>query len=164
MLRDKEYVYIGASIFIDWVYVDNVAFAHLLAENALRSGIGQAAGQPFNLTDHNPVFNVDFRERVIHYSGNVVQRKYAPYNLIWLLGASIHVGQSLLQHKFPRLAPPLSFLTLTALRIMNIDMVVTSTKAKTILGYEPIFDLDEGLQVSIAEYNRGGGNRNMLLA
>ncbi|CAE7452746.1 3BETAHSD/D1, partial [Symbiodinium microadriaticum] len=163
MLRDKEYVYIGASIFIDWVYVDNIAFAHLLAEKELREGNAKVGGQAFNVTDNNPVWNVDFRERVIHYSGKKVQRKYAPYNLILMMGYAIHAGQSMLQHRFPRLQEPLSYLTLTALRIMNIDMVVRSKKAKSVLGYEPPFDLDEGIQLSIAEYEGGFNNSNMLL-
>jgi nucleoside-diphosphate-sugar epimerase len=162
MLKSREYTYLGATIYIDWVYVDNVAFAHLLAEKQLRGGAEGVAGQAFNVTDNDPVFNIDFRERVIYYSGNTIKRKYAPYNLIMGLAHALHLGQVLLKHNFPKLEPPFSYLTLVAMRLMNVDMVVRSSKAKRVLGYETPFSLDEGIQLAIAEYDANLQNRNIL--
>lgn len=150
MLNNREYLFIGLSMLIDWEYVDNICFSHLLAEAKLRSSPSKVAGQAYLISNNQPILNDHFRTMFVYYGK--LKATAGPPRLIWFLGYIIEILQRILQNRFPRLSHPLNCLTLTALRIMDLDLTVTSTKAKDHLGYFDVFTVEEGIQLSVMDY------------
>ena len=121
------------------------------------------AGEAFGIFAKNPGLTFDSGGRIFYSSGRAgTKRRSAPPRLIMLMAYCLHFGQVILKHNFPKLKEPLSYLTLVAMRLMYVDMCVKSSKAERLLGYEPPFTLDEGIQLSIAEHDGDYQNRNML--
>ena len=155
MLQNLEYVFFGFRMLLDWEYVDNICFSHLLAEAKLRStSKSQVAGNAFLISNNEPMINDVFRTMFVYYGK--LKATSGPPRLIWMLGYIVEILQRIFQKNFPRLSHPLNCLTLTALRIMVLDLSVTSTKAKDILGYSDIFTVEEGIQLSVMEYQNKG--------
>jgi sterol-4alpha-carboxylate 3-dehydrogenase (decarboxylating) len=156
MLDTKEYLFLGFTSLMDWSYVENVAYAHLLAEKALKTKADYVSGEAYLISDGKPYLNDDFRNIVIHYGK--VTPKYGPQRLVWAFAYIIELFQRLLKENFPKFPPPLSYFTLTAIKIMEYNVTVKSEKAKTHLGYEPVFSVEEGVQLAILEH----GNQNYI--
>jgi nucleoside-diphosphate-sugar epimerase len=154
MLHNSEYLFIGFSMLIDWEYVDNICFSHLLAEAKLRTSNQSVSGHAFLISNNEAILNDCFRTMFVYY-GNL-KATVGPPRLIWMLGYLIEILQRILGKRFPRLGHPLNCLTLTALRIMDLDLSVTSTKAKDLLGYFDVFTVEEGIQLSVIEYRQKG--------
>jgi nucleoside-diphosphate-sugar epimerase len=159
MLQNSEYLFLGLHMLLDWEYVDNICFSHLLAEAKLRSSSSsssksQVAGNAFLISNNEPIINDVFRTMFVYYGK--LKATPGPPRLIWMLGYIVEILQRIFQKNFPRLPHPLNCLTLTALRIMILDLSVTSTKAKDILGYFDVFTVEEGIQLSVMEYQQKG--------
>jgi nucleoside-diphosphate-sugar epimerase len=157
MLNNSEYLFLGLSMLIDWEYVDNICYSHLLAEAKLRSTSSSSnqikvAGQAFLISNNEPILNDCFRTMFVYYGQ--LKATAGPPRLIWMLGYIVEILQRIFQRNFPRLPHPLNCLTLTALRIMDLDLSVTSTKAKDLLGYFDVFTVEEGIQLSVMEYRQ----------
>ena len=46
---------------------------------------------------------------------------------------------------------------------MDLDLVIQSNKAKDILGYEDVFTVEEGIQLTVIEYNHKKKGENITL-
>ncbi|GAA5812093.1 hypothetical protein MFLAVUS_005543 [Mucor flavus] len=139
---------------MDFTYVGNVAYAHVLAAEKLAVENSGAAGQAFNLTNGTPVPFWDFASKVWtengHYMPNskkIVLSRNASF-VIAIISETIFSIKELFWDK-SQLKEGLSRSRIKqamSSRYFNI------TKAKTILGYEPQVGLDEGIKLSVAYY------------
>jgi nucleoside-diphosphate-sugar epimerase len=154
MLQNSEYLFLGFKMLLDWEYVDNICFSHLLAESKLRSSKSKVAGNAYLISNNEPMINDVFRTMFVYYGK--LKATAGPPRMIWMLGYIVEILQRIFQKNFPRLPHPLNCLTLTALRIMVLDLSVTSTKAKDILGYYDVFTVEEGIQLSVMEHQQKG--------
>lgn len=159
MLKDKRYDFCGFSMLLDWEWVNNVAYCHILAEHKMRAHLAgnKAAaphkidGEAFCVTDNKPMLNNEFRTMIMHYNPEVAPSA-APPRLLWGIAYVIEGMQRLLKDKFARLPGPLSFLTPTALKIMDMDICVKSNKVRTVLGYRPVFSVEESIQLATLQH------------
>ncbi|KAG0740413.1 hypothetical protein G6F57_011385 [Rhizopus arrhizus] len=145
---------------MDFTYVGNVAYAHVLAAEKLMIPNSGAAGQAFNLTNGTPVPFWDFASRVwatygcyLPNSKKVVLSKGAS-SVIAAISESIFNIKLLFWDK-SQLKEGLSRARIKqamSSRYFNIN------KARTILGYEPQVGLDEGIKISIAWYKEHSKN------
>ncbi|KAI8982298.1 3-beta hydroxysteroid dehydrogenase/isomerase family-domain-containing protein [Mycotypha africana] len=139
---------------MDFTYVGNIAYAHVLAAEKLAIPGSGVAGQAFNLTNGTPVPFWDFASRVWaeygHYMPNdkkVILSKGAS-TVIALISETIFSIKQLIWDK-SQLKEGLSRARIKqamSSRYFNID------KARTLLGYEPQVGLDEGIKLSVAYY------------
>ncbi|KAG2194969.1 hypothetical protein INT47_002825 [Mucor saturninus] len=139
---------------MDFTYVGNVAYAHVLAAEKLAIPNSGAAGQAFNLTNGTPVPFWDFASKVWAENGYYMpnnKKIVLSYNaslVIALISETIFSIKELFWDR-SQLKEGLSRSRIKqamSSRYFNI------TKAKTILGYEPQVGLDEGIKLSVAFY------------
>lgn len=137
---------------MDFTYVGNVAYAHVLAAEKLAVPNSGAAGQAFNLTNGTPVPFWDFASKVWTENGYYMpnnKKIVLSYNaslVIALISETIFSIKELFWDR-SQLKEGLSRSRIKqamSSRYFNI------TKAKTILGYEPQVGLDEGIKLSVA--------------
>lgn len=144
---------------MDFTYVGNVAYAHVLAAEKLAIPDSGAAGQAFNLTNGTPIPFWDFASRVwavygcyIPNNKKIILSKGASsviavisetiYNIKLMFWDKSQVKEGLSRARIKQAMSS---------RYFNIN------KARTILGYEPQIGLDEGIKLSVAVSN----NRNI---
>jgi sterol-4alpha-carboxylate 3-dehydrogenase (decarboxylating) len=137
---------------MDFTYVGNIAYAHVLAAEKLAISNSGAAGQAFNLTNGTPVPFWDFASKVwAEYGCYMPNEKkiVLSYNaslVIALISESIFSIKELFWDK-SQLKEGLSRARIKqAMSSRYFDI----SKAKTILGYEPQVGLDEGIKLSVA--------------
>lgn len=132
----------------DWMYIDNIVHAHILAiENLLPSGSQTAAGQALFITNQEPAYFWDFMLFVWAQFGHVPRfQVHIPTTLAiilaflleimtWLSGtpATLHRGS-----------------IKDAIRTYYAD----NGKAIKMLGYKPVVGLSEGIRRSCEGYKR----------
>ncbi|KAI9306543.1 3-beta hydroxysteroid dehydrogenase/isomerase family-domain-containing protein [Cunninghamella echinulata] len=143
---------------MDFTYVGNIAYAHVLAAEklALDHHNSPVGGQAFNLTNGTPVPFWDFASKVWYEYGMHMPKSkkiILSYNASMIIAAiseSIYNFKALFWDKSTlkegmtrsRIKQAMSS------RYFNID------KARTLLGYEPQVDLEEGIKLSIEYYKK----------
>ena len=82
----------------------------------------------------------------------VCWQRRAPYVFVRVVAHSVETLQRVIPHKLtPQTIGELAIMT-PALFDTCVDYVFTSTKAKDILGYEPIYTVDQGIQKALREH------------
>ncbi|KAI8063274.1 3-beta hydroxysteroid dehydrogenase/isomerase family-domain-containing protein [Gongronella butleri] len=140
---------------MDFTYVGNIAFAHVLAAEKLAADANSpVGGQAFNLTNGTPVPFWDFASKVWYeYGMHMPKNKkiILSYNASMVIAAiseTIYNIKALFWDKDTlkegmtrsRIKQAMSS------RYFNID------KARTLLGYYPVVGLEEGIKLSIEHY------------
>lgn len=139
---------------MDFTYVGNVALAHVLAAEKLAIPDSGAAGQAFNLTNGTPVPFWDFASRVWaeygHYMPNSkkIILSYNASMFIALISETIFNIKGMFWDKSTLKEGMSRSRIKQAMSSRYFDI----SKAKTILGYEPQVDLDQGIKLSIEWY------------
>lgn len=136
---------------MDYIYSENVAYAHVLGEKALMQN--QGCGESFFVTNNCPVDSSEFCYKLRKYCHQVgITFEYLPfpkslltlcayfsYTLHWLFRGRISIGE-------------LDTLRPTILDQVNASFIVNDNKAKQILSYEPIYTLEEGIIKGVNQY------------
>ena len=81
MMRQNMYIFL-ANFLVDFVFVENVVYAHLLGEVRLRSpsDSGGVSGEAFNVSNEEPMRNNPFRRMILHYA-NIHNAFHGPSRL-----------------------------------------------------------------------------------
>ncbi|RUS29130.1 3-beta hydroxysteroid dehydrogenase/isomerase family-domain-containing protein [Jimgerdemannia flammicorona] len=150
--RGQHIIQIGDNTgLMDFTYVGNVAYAHVLAVEQLTSPTSPAAGQAFNITNGTPIPFWDIAMRVWKEVGYHIPKSrkivlpYALAVVIAYISETIYETKALFIDR-SKLKEGLSrgrIKQVISSRYFNID------KAKSILGYEPRVGLEEGIVLSI---------------
>ncbi|CAK7198295.1 erg26, C-3 sterol dehydrogenase [Sporothrix eucalyptigena] len=156
VFRDgKHNIQIGDNTnMFDFTYVENVAHAHLLAARALRATAAASTapldhervdGEAFFITNDCPIYFWDFTRTVWKYAGNkdgLNKVWVLPREVGMVLGLASEIVCSILRK------PP----TFNRQRIVYTCMTryYDISKAKRLLGYEPIVSLEEGVRRGVA--------------
>jgi len=154
-LQEVDMVPIFTRHLVDFVFVDNLIFAHLLLEQRLISEPAQNLGnEVYCVTDLSPCY---FDEMYIA-CGAVLREIFGETRLIMfrdpplLLNALAHVVE-VLQLLAPNLnLGKLGMVTPAALNIFSASLVFDCSKARRVLGYLPIFTPHEALFKIKEEY------------
>ncbi|XP_008572220.1 PREDICTED: short-chain dehydrogenase/reductase family 42E member 1-like [Galeopterus variegatus] len=136
-----RFVFGNPRSLIEFVHVDNLVQAHILASEALKPDKGHiASGQPYFISDGTPVNNFEFFRPLVEGLGYTFPSTRLPLTLIYcfaFLTEVTHVFLSRLYNFQP-------FFTCCEVYKIGVTHYFSLEKAKKELGYEPQpFDLQE---------------------
>ncbi|PHH59158.1 hypothetical protein CDD82_2536 [Ophiocordyceps australis] len=147
----------------DFTYVGNVAHAHLLAANALVATAAaqtqpldheKVDGEVFFITNDSPCYFWDFARAVWHAAASA--KSPSPYpppvppHRVWVLSPSLSRSIGFLSELVAKmLAKPATF-TRQRAAMSTMTRYYNITKAKTLLGYQPLWTLPQGVARGVA--------------
>lgn len=132
------------TVRIDLTFVDNVVSAILCA---LSSGPA-SLGEVFNITNGEPVNQLQTLESLLGRLGYQVGRKHIPVDRAWKIAGILEwIHRSFMPDREPLLTR-YGVCTLAYTRTLSIE------KAKRLLGYSPVIDMEEGLERTIPWFAR----------
>jgi len=155
---------------IDYVFVETVAYAHLLLEKALlreqaaggKPGADAAGGQVFCVSNEEPMVADDFINSLQWSYQELLkrpfQRRYLPMNLMKLIAWCVEFVERLTQR---RISGQLEKLTPAMLAIAELSYTFSSAKARQVLGYEPLFTVDEAVQRTVHLWHKRKAEASM---
>ncbi|KAM0187331.1 hypothetical protein ACHAPC_004056 [Botrytis cinerea] len=132
----------------DIIYVTNVADAHVLAAENLRSNTPTAAGEIFFIQNNTPITFRDFSIAVWKEFGHIPPYEVTiPGGLAWVAGLLAEGASWLIGSKEP---------TLSRGTVNDACAVryASGEKAKRVLGYEAKVGLEEGIRLSCEAYKK----------
>jgi len=142
----------GGSTVIDFVSVMNVVWGHLLAEHAMwtrpEEGI---AGEAFCVSNNAPMRMIDFCGLVNHVRPGGLVTIPTPHRLLHGLAYAVE-GATALGFKVPGV---LGQLTAATVEYLELSYAFSSRKAHERLGYEPLFTVEQAVQMSVDEWLQG---------
>ncbi|XP_077250316.1 3beta-hydroxysteroid-dehydrogenase/decarboxylase-like [Tasmannia lanceolata] len=136
----------------DFTYVENVAHAHICAEQVLASdgdSAKKAAGQAYLITNMEPKKFWEFMSLILEGLGYERPRIKIPASFMMPI---VHI----VELTYRLLAPygmPVPQLTPSRIRLLSSNRTFNCSKAKERLGYTPIVSLKEGLKRTIESYS-----------
>ncbi|RDA93087.1 hypothetical protein CP533_4062 [Ophiocordyceps camponoti-saundersi (nom. inval.)] len=137
----------------DFTYVGNVAHAHLLASHALLLSSSASTqpldhekvdGEVFFITNDSPCYFWDFARAVWRAAGND-----RGTDAVWVLPSGLGVFIGVVAETFCRLLGLPPFLTRQRAVISTLTRYYNISKAKSVLRYEPLWSLSEGIARSL---------------
>lgn len=129
----------------DVTYVGNVAYAHVLAAQALLRGTQGVGGEPFFITNDEPIFFWSFARAIWAADGKRDQPKFTLSRSMSLVLGYLSQWGCALVGKEPSFT---AFRVKTACATRYYDI----TKAKTVLNYEPKWTLQEAIAKTAAAF------------
>ncbi|XP_005413300.1 PREDICTED: short-chain dehydrogenase/reductase family 42E member 1 [Chinchilla lanigera] len=136
-----RFVYGDPSSLVEFVHVDNLVQAHILASEALKADKGHiASGQPYFISDGRPVNNFEFFRPLVEGLGYTFPSTRLPLTLVYCFAFLTEMSHFILG----RLYNFQPFLTRTEVYKTGVTHYFSLEKAKKDLGYEAQpFDLQE---------------------
>ncbi|XP_062997048.1 short-chain dehydrogenase/reductase family 42E member 1 [Elgaria multicarinata webbii] len=129
-----RFVYGDPRSLVDFVHVDNLVQAHILASEALGAGKGyKAAGQAFFISDGRPVNNFKFFQPLVEGLGYTFPTLRLPLLLVYFFAFLTEVVHSVVG----RLYNFRPLLTRTEVYKTGVTHYFSLEKAEKELGYEP---------------------------
>lgn len=152
VLRKGNYMQIGdGTAHFSHVYVDNCAYAHLLAEKALTPG-SNVCGQCYFITDHTSGYFFDFFKPILTSLGYTIPNKRIPYALAMLLA---YISEFIAELPWNRKsAQPM--LTRYTVASTALDFSFVHDKATRDFNYQPIVPLDIAIEETIKDLRQRG--------
>lgn len=135
----------------DFTYVENVAYAHVCAERTLASGglsAEKAAGQAYFITNMEPIKFWEFMSRILEGLGYERPRMKIPASVIMPIAHLVERTYKMLAQygmRVPQLTP-------SRVRLLSCNRTFNCSKAKSLLGYEPVVSLENGLKRTVESY------------
>ncbi|XP_008137926.1 short-chain dehydrogenase/reductase family 42E member 1 [Eptesicus fuscus] len=154
-----KFVYGDPKSLVEFVHVDNLVQAHILASEALKANKGYiASGKPYFISDGIPVNNFEFFRPLVEGLGYSFPSIRLPLNLIYCFAFLTEMAYFVLGQLY-NFQP---FLTRTEVNKTGITHYFSLEKAKKELGYEPQpFDLQEIVEWFKARgHGRSPGSRD----
>lgn len=154
-----KFVYGDPKSLVEFVHVDNLVQAHILAFEALKANKGYiASGKPYFISDGIPVNNFEFFRPLVEGLGYSFPSIRLPLNLIYCFAFLTEMAYFVLGQLY-NFQP---FLTRTEVNKTAITHYFSLEKAKKELGYEPQpFDLQEIVEwFKVRGHGRSPGSRN----
>ncbi|XP_002711704.1 short-chain dehydrogenase/reductase family 42E member 1 [Oryctolagus cuniculus] len=139
-----KFVYGDPKSLVEFVHVDNLVQAHILASEALKADKGHvASGQPYFISDGKPVNNFEFFRPLVEGLGYPFPSIRLPLTLIYCFAFLTEIAHFLLG----RLYNFQPFLTCAEVYKTGVTHYCSLEKAKKELGYEAQpFDLQEAVE------------------
>ncbi|MEJ1284180.1 short chain dehydrogenase/reductase family 42E member 1 [Cricetulus griseus] len=136
-----RFIFGDPNSLVEFVHVDNLVKAHILASEALKADKGHvASGQPYFISDGRPVNNFEFFRPLVEGLGYTFPSIRLPFTLIYCFAFLVEMTHFILS----RLYNFQPFLTRTEVYKTGVTHYFSLEKAKKELGYEPQpFDLQE---------------------
>ena len=138
-------------VLMDFVSVNNATKAHILAYRALisESISARVAGEGFFITDGKPVPFWDFSRKVWAAAGDKTppeKVRVIPAGLV--LGLSLFLEWVYWVFTFGQRSP--AYLKSYTVRYVSEERTFSIKKARDLLGYEPVDDMDQSIKDAVA--------------
>jgi sterol-4alpha-carboxylate 3-dehydrogenase (decarboxylating) len=151
-LKEGQYMTIGdGSSEFNHVYVDNCAYAHVLAEEKLEKG-SKVSGQCYFVTDHKATYFYDFFPAILKPLGYKIPKKKMSYKTAMFLAYISEFIATLPWNKNGK--PPL--ITKYVVASTVLDFSFNHHKATRDFGYKPIVSLEKALEKTIVDLRQRG--------
>ncbi|XP_073706887.1 short-chain dehydrogenase/reductase family 42E member 1 [Garra rufa] len=146
-----RFVYGAPDSLVEFVHVDNLVSAHLLAAEALtETRQHRAAGQPYFISDGRPVNNFEFFRPLVEGLGYSFPTLRLPISLIYLFAFLTEM----VHHVVGPIYNFQPLLTRTEVYKTGVTHYFSMRKAREELGYEPkLYDLED-----VVQWFRGRGH------
>lgn len=125
---------------LNCVYVKNLVSAIFLAGEKL-----EAIGEVFNITDGEHVSKKDFIGTTARLAGLKEPTRHIPLKLAWILALVVERIARLRGRKTPPIINKARF------KFLGLNLDFSIEKARRVLGYEPPYTWQNGLQRAVAE-------------
>jgi sterol-4alpha-carboxylate 3-dehydrogenase (decarboxylating) len=153
--NNKSHIQLGDNTNIfDFTYVGNVAHAHLLAAHALLATAASSTlpldhervdGEVFFVTNDSPCYFWDFARAVWRAAGST-----AGTSGVWTLGKGTSTTLGMLSEIFFSIIRKPPTFTKQRATMATMTRYYNITKAKSVLHYEPLWTLQEGVTRGVA--------------
>ncbi|KAF1995245.1 C-3 sterol dehydrogenase/C-4 decarboxylase-like protein [Amniculicola lignicola CBS 123094] len=144
----------------DWIFVESCARAHVLAAKALihPTTTERADGQAFNVSDNSPIKFWDFARSVLEEAGDANWAPDGPHKVVQIPFWAVLLALRLLEwiywiFTFGMMRPSSSTHTFA---YMKTGCWFDISKARRVLGYEPLCDTHEGIKKTIQWMRENG--------
>mmetsp|Transcript_11689 Transcript_11689/g.19025 ORF Transcript_11689/g.19025 Transcript_11689/m.19025 type:complete len:448 (+) Transcript_11689:1195-2538(+) len=144
----------GGVTKIDFVYVENCVHGHLLLEAAMQNEEKKetVCGETFCVSNNDPMRMYDFVGTLSALRPGGVQLIAPPKVLLCILAYVVDsVNRFVPTAIKPNLGKDLGSLTPATLEYLDLSYSFKSTKAEQLLGYKPIYTVEQGVQKSVFE-------------
>eukprot|EP00939_MAST-03C_sp_MAST-3C-sp1_P001998 g1998.t1 len=159
-MREGKIDFIFPEPIIDWIYVDNVVWCHMLAESRVRKDIAAvtavasddaavatraalACGRVFCASNEDPLSIEDLHSMLASVHPEPLRFNYLPRNLMYALAHVVEWIQWISMGK--AIKSELKMLTPAMTAIARLSYVLRSKRARLILGYTPLYTVEEGV-------------------
>ncbi|URE48576.1 Reticulon [Musa troglodytarum] len=148
---EKLYIIGDGNNVNDFTYVENVAHAHICAEQTLASEVGakKAGGQAYFITNMEPIKFWEFMSLILEGLGYKRPSTKIPVTFMMPIAHMVESTYKLLS----RYGMPVPQLTPSRIRLLSCNRTFNCSKAKDQIGYEPIVSLKDGLENTIESYS-----------
>lgn len=150
----------------DFTYVGNVAHAHILAALALMSTHSLSTqpldhervdGEIFHITNGSPVYFWDFARMVWSTAGDRTQPSQ-----VWIIGKDFGlILASIIEWMFWAAGGYKPNLTRKAVNYSSMTRYYNIDKAKNVLGYQPLFGLEESVVKTVQWFKEMQGTKGV---
>jgi sterol-4alpha-carboxylate 3-dehydrogenase (decarboxylating) len=153
-LTERQSTFIFTKPAIDYIFVDNLVYAHLLLEQKLRNNDSKVQGEIFCVSNNEP----ESLEQMTYLLQSVMEKKklqpplavtYAPQGVLVVLAYMVEQAQYWTGNK---IKGDLAFLTPAMFAIASLTYSFDCKKAEEILGYKPLYNMDEALQMTVDQW------------
>ena len=158
-LLTGKIVVIASYQVIDYVYVKNVVLGLLLMEKALAEDRPGVAGHGFLVSNNDPLSHYAIYS-LMQQLCPVLKFSFMPWPLARLLASISQFTQWLFAGRVS--LGELDRLTLPALRVMNAEYTFKCDKAAALLGYKPVYSIEEGVKETVAYYRNLQAPYNLI--
>ncbi|HEU5115603.1 MAG TPA: NAD-dependent epimerase/dehydratase family protein [Isosphaeraceae bacterium] len=153
-LQTGVFAYFGSGDqILNCIYVKNLVYAIFLAAEK-----PEAIGQVFNLTDGGRVSKKAFVGRAAELAGLKPPRRHIPRKLAYILAV-------LLERRARRkkaTEPPL--INKARYKFLGLNLDYSIEKARKLLGYQPPFTTEQGLEASLADWKARESGQSRAVA
>lgn len=133
------------------LYVDNCAYAHLLAEENLEKG-SKVSGECYFITDHKPTYFYDFFKPILEPLGYTIPEKQMSYKTAMFIA---YLSEFFATAPWNRGGKP-PLLTKYVVASTALDFSFNHKKAFRDFGYEPIVSLEEAIKETVKDLRERG--------
>ncbi|KAH9314557.1 hypothetical protein KI387_023184 [Taxus chinensis] len=132
----------------DFTYVENVAHAHICAEQALDPGTSDAAGKAYFITNMEPIKLWEFLSLLLEGLGYQRPKISVPLDLVMPIAWVV-------EWTYKKLAPygmAMPQFTPRRIRLLACTRTFNCSKAQNCIGYSPRVSLQEGMRLTIESF------------
>ena len=140
------------SNLVEWVYIDNLVHAHILAccllEKELKGKIAKVSGMGFPISDHHPINQFKFLEYLQSALNFPKPFINIPYKMMYFFAYLIEVFYSFTKH----LIDYEPFMSRAEVNKVGVEHYFDSEQVVKKLGYRPIVSFEEAIKKTVTFY------------
>ncbi|XP_031561297.1 short-chain dehydrogenase/reductase family 42E member 1-like [Actinia tenebrosa] len=129
------FTYGSKNSLVDFVHVDNLVSAHVLAGQALVGNMPKAAGQAYFISDGKPINNFEFFRPLVEGLGYMYPTINLPLSFIYIFAFLTELVHAVVGRYIYNFQP---MLTRTEVHKTGVTHFFSINKARTELGYSPV--------------------------